>query len=220
MLEQLLTIGATPPPEPTAFLGEVPVSTMITGDALANRIGLTAGIAQHSNEPWLHFELDGRTLYVAKKTYRHTISWESINSTNAVFGTRTIDINGLTYKVRLLKGANSDPYVGDVIQGYDLPSTYGSEWNRLFYPLIPNPTDKPTSGISGEGIRFGSWASYTESELTMGLTGGNGRRTWCQETQGIRSIARGIAGVTEIQLIQSDAGVISRGWRPVLELVE
>lgn len=39
------------------FLGEVPASEFITGDALAERIGLTAGTSQHSDTPWLKFLL-------------------------------------------------------------------------------------------------------------------------------------------------------------------
>ncbi len=46
------------------FFGEVPVSELITGDDLATTIGLTTGISQHSNEPWLKFALDGNIIYI------------------------------------------------------------------------------------------------------------------------------------------------------------
>lgn len=39
MLEQLLTIGVTPPLTPVVFLDEVPVTEFITGNALASAIG-------------------------------------------------------------------------------------------------------------------------------------------------------------------------------------
>lgn len=164
------------------FYGEVPVSELITGTALASAIGLTAGTAQHSNEPWLKFNLDGRTLFVAKKPYRHSISWNHISTANAVYGSRTIEINGETYKVRLLKGSATDPYVGG--DGADLVGTHGSEWNRLFYPLIPNPVNKPSYPISGEGLVYGAWMDYTETELVMVSAAGNGNYSYCQEARG------------------------------------
>ena len=86
------------------FFGEVPVSEFITGDELARRIGLTAGVSQFSNEPWLKFSYLGKVEFVAKKSFRHSISWDDINAVGAVFGNKTININGKTYKVRLMKG--------------------------------------------------------------------------------------------------------------------
>src|SRR5690606_33437971 len=117
-IEQQLQVVPTPRGG-SAFLGEVPVTELISGDALAAAIGLTTGTAQYSDEPWLHFidPVDGLTKYVAKKPYRHTISWDQLTAINAVYGDRTLVIQGNTYKVRLLKGANSDPYVGG--GGYD-----------------------------------------------------------------------------------------------------
>ena len=69
------------------FFGEVPVTELITGDDLATQIGLTQGTSQFSNEPWLKFALDDNIIYVAKKPYRHTVSWEHIYQAGAVYGT-------------------------------------------------------------------------------------------------------------------------------------
>lgn len=202
------------------FLGEVPVTALISGNALASAIGLTVGTAQFSNEPWLHFELDGQTLYVAKKPYRRSINWNALHAANVIYGGKTVVINGETYKVRLLKGSATDPHGGGV--GWDTPGSYGSEWNRLFYPLIPNPTNSP-SKPSGEGIVYGSWANYTEPDLVMVSTAGNGSFQWCQEvaaTNAARRVLRGGGGVSGSGLVTaSDVNAIY-GWRPVLELVE
>jgi len=50
---------------------------------------------------------------VAKKPIRNSISWDAINTAKCVYGgsgDKTIVVDGLTYKVRLLKGgANKDP---------------------------------------------------------------------------------------------------------------
>ncbi len=202
------------------FIGEVSSADLITGSELAAALGLTAGISQFSDEPWLHFvdPVDRKTKYVAKKPYRRTVSWDHINAVDAVYGSRTIVINGKTYKVRLLKGSATDPYVG--MNGSDTPGTHGSEWNRLFYPLVPNPTNKPASGVSGEGIEFGSWADYTETELVMVRAGGNGNANWCQEAQGTNPIYRGHLGVSYLHPRSASSADADYGWRPVLELVE
>lgn len=202
------------------FYGELPVTELISGDALASAIGLTAGIAQHSNEPWLKFNLDGRTLFVAKKPYRYNISWGQLNAANAVYGSRTIEINGDTFKVRLLKGSATDPHVGVGGTAYDPVGAYGSEWNRLLYPLIPDPSSRPSFPLTGEGLLYGEWANYTETELVLILAGGNGRLQWCQESQGTNRVARGSFGVSGLHLVPASYVDANCGWRPCLELVE
>lgn len=208
------------------FYGEVPVSELITGNLLAVEIGLTNGTAQYSDEPWLKFALDGKTLYVAKKPFRNRVAWDQIHAQGAVYGDRTIDINDESFKVRLLKGASSDPAINTT--GYDPEASHRSEWNRLLYPLIPNPSNAesiPSFPVSGEGLTFGSWANYTEADLVVHSTGGNGRRSWCQESRGSNRVTRGYNGVSYLDFTTSSlsgAGSGTRssvGWRPVLELI-
>lgn len=191
----------------THFLGEVAAADLITGGALAQAIGLTAGAAQYSNEPWLHFELDGKTLYVAKKTYRHTISWNHINAVNAVYGSRTVEIQGKTYLVRLLKGANEDPFDG--LHGDTPTMVDNSEWNRLIFLILAGRGKQPT---------------YTASDL--GIAGGNGSETLCQETYAKMTagyyniVGRGGLNVDYMSSRRKFGAYAILGWRPVLELVE
>lgn len=70
--------------EEDGFLGEVPVIEFITGDVLA----------KHSDESWVKFELDGKTLNVAKKPLRRSISWDQTHVRGAVFGNATVVIQG------------------------------------------------------------------------------------------------------------------------------
>lgn len=202
----------------SGLYGTVEAVDFITGDDLANSIGLTTGTAQNSTVPWLKFILEGKTLFVPERTFRHSISWNNIHARGAVYGTATVQIQGDTYKVRLLKGAATDPISGGSNQS-DPEQSWGSEWNRLFYPLVPNPTRKPGSGISGEGIRYGAFANYTETQLNVGSSGGNGRYTWCQETSGSNRVNRGYGDLSRFRLNGSSDTTVSYGWRPVLELV-
>ena len=104
------------------FFGEVPTSELITGNDLATAIGLTTGTSQFNNEPWLKFALDNNIIYVAKKPYRHSVSWEHIYQAGAVYGTgdngsnpsganriqdANINVDGYSLDVTLLRGANS-----------------------------------------------------------------------------------------------------------------
>lgn len=210
-------------PPGVEFLGEVPTSGFINGLELASAIGLTAGTAQHSNEPWLHFVLDGKILYVAKKPYRYSVSWNHINAAGAVFGTKTVEINGKTYKVRLLKStANDDMYTGS--SGFDPVGAYGSEWNQLMYSVHSGKhtdTSNP-SPVSGEGIRFGTLAQYTDVDLVVHETAGNGSFSWCQETPSANTGARvycGRYGVSRLGWYTASSVSPLIGWRPVLELI-
>ena len=226
MIEQLLTSSSSSSEGPPGveFLGEVGVTGFINGLELATTIGLTAGTAQHTDAGWLHFELDGVELYVAKKTYRHSVSWNHIHAAGAVFGDKTIEINGKTYKVRLLKSvANGNTYTGS--NGYDPIQAYGSEWNRLFYPIHSGKhTDASNpSPVSGEGIRFGTLAQYTDTDLVVHNTVGNGSYSWCQETPSANPnnrVRRGSYGVSNLRWNAASIVFSGTGWRPVLELVE
>lgn len=212
-------------PPGVKFIGEQPVAGFIDGEELASRISLTAGIAQFSDEPWLHFILDGVELYVAKKPYRCRVSWDQINNAGAVTGSRRVIINGHTYKVRLLRTkASGDKFYMGIMDSYDPTLAYGSEWNRLFYPIHSGEHTKPRnpSSVSGEGIRFGTLAQYTDTDLVFDPDAGNGADSWCQEVpygQPVHNITRGSYGVSYINGTSRSEGRAHVGWRPVLELV-
>ena len=147
------------------FYGEVSSEDFISGDELANAIGLTAGTSQNSDSGWLKVVDGNKMLLIAKKTLRHTISWNDINAVSAVFGS-IVTIDGVKYVLRLL-------------------ST--TEWDRFMYPLhVDHPNNAPawaeytdadllvhnsygygsyswTSTLSSSGrvIRGGSGVSYS-----------------------------------------------------------
>lgn len=203
------------------FIREVPSSEFITGDQLAAAIGLTAGIPI-ADAGWLKFadSVDGKTKYISKRPLRSNINWDQLNAVGAVFGSKTVVIKGLTYKVRLLSGANSNPATGS--SGWDAPYTHGCEWNRLMYHISAKPFANPSNTLQSEGITEGDWASYSEADLLTHSSGGNGSYSWCQET-GTTPTTRGSCGAVgvsySIQNASSDA-YSYLGWRAVLELVE
>ena len=165
------------------FWGEV--ATLITGADLCTQIGLTQGTLQHSTEPWLKFTLNGKMLLVAKKTFRHTVSWDDINAVGAVWGEKIIEIGSVKYRVRLLSTR---------------------EWNDLMYPIhVDHPSGAP------------NWAEYTDQDLLVHSSFGNGSYSWTQTKSGENRINRGYIGVTNSTSNTPSAMNYYLSFRPVLE---
>ena len=83
------------------------VSGLITGDELVAKTGLTAGTTAVSGDiTWLKFSHNYKTLLVADRAIKHSISWDNIQAQNLVKG-KPIKINGQYYLCRLMRGGIS-----------------------------------------------------------------------------------------------------------------
>ena len=199
------------------FFGEVSPSDLITYEDLATQLGLTNGVAQYSDEPWLKFFDRQNILFVMKKPARHTISWNHINAVNAVYGDRIITIGANDYRIRLLKGASSDPAPSG--NGHNTPTTQGSEWNRLIYPIHSGIHTNSSNPVLPE---MGTWAQYSDADLLVESSHGNGSYNWCQETNAGSTgqrLSRGLYGVSYFTFNSSSNSNAHYGWRACLELV-
>lgn len=224
-----MTILTKVTPAADEFIGEARVHHLINGLTLANRLGLKEGIPINSLVPWLCFRIDGKILYVAKRPYRHSISWEAIAAVNAVFGDRILVISGNKYRVRLLSGATIDPYLEEHPDrggfGFDVPGSVGSEWNRTLYRVSGRPFADPSNSLYSENLKEGDWTQYTEEELGIGNTAQWGGSSWCQETCRLNNrtmkfkITRGGPGVSFLYPRPSGLSLCDVNWRPVLELL-
>lgn len=202
------------------FYGECPTSELITGDELASMIGLTAGKSINSNEPWLKFSYLGKVEFVAKKPFRHSISWDNINEVNAVFGDRTIEIKGNTYKVRLMKGKTEGKQDDTSAKEGDICK--GSEWNKLMLPIHINA---PSNWVYKGNVNSPTenWnVGYTGADLFTHYSAGNGSYSWCQEYGESTDyrLLRGGIGVSCSIHATTGSNNAHFGWRPVLEIVE
>lgn len=204
--------------EEAGFYGECPASELITGDELAKMIGLTEGTAQNLEEPWLKFAYMGKVEFVAKKTFRRTVTMSSIIKSNAVTGQRTINIGDKTYKIRLMKGKTEGKqndigsYQGDICKN--------SEWNKLMLPIHKNA---PSSWIYPNNVNSPTenWnVGYTDDDLTSDY----GYYSLCQEyaIHNISCLCRGGENISNSSYtyISGTKYNIQYGWRPVLELVD
>ena len=99
------------------YFGEVAAVDFISGEDLCTAIGLTAGTLQNSEAGWLKYYNDFQIIYVAKQTFKHTVSWNHINEAGAVWGEKLVQIGNHIFACRLLSSA---------------------EWNKLIYPVHAN----------------------------------------------------------------------------------
>jgi len=201
----------------TGFYGEATPTDLITGTDLASTIGLTAGVnaADIDDIPWLKFNLNQKTLFVAKRNFRSMISWDDISNANAVDGSQTITIRIYQFKVRLLKGVRSDTEGVSWSQGFDTEITWGSEWNRLIYNILPAVSGYPQTSQVGS-----DWANYDPADID-GLSGSGIWTSWCQEVYPDPTLNRVYRGNYSLTYLGSDKETTADtwvGWRPVLEL--
>lgn len=212
------------------FFGEVPASEIFTASEIASACGISQGTAQFENEPWLKFAIDGKIIYRPRKAIRHSISWNSINAANCVYGGiegKRVTKDGQTYIVRLMKGALTDPSLYDAADR----GAKGSEWNRLMLPIheqaISKAWDYPAYVEDNVPIwshNFGTGTSgrYTDADLMTHYNHGNGSYNWCQETRNTdaaRRVCRGYFGVSFSNSLTASTPNANYGWSPVLELI-
>ena len=173
--------------------------------------------------PFLKFEKnDGTILFVAQKTVRNYIAWDAINGgtneqntssdptngnvNSAVYGAMRTEIDGNTYKIRLLTGADGNPADGET-QSSASDHSNGiagpHEWNDLIVKLHDGNT------YDDDFFELGNW--------------GNGHASWTQEEHGSISfdrVIRGGGGVSNFTINRYSYDTYSFiGWRPALELV-
>lgn len=195
---------------------EITNAEFISYSSLASLSGITVGTLTNENSGWLLFIYNNKILIVAKKNIRTNISWDQLNAAGCVFGTKQITIHSKQYKVRLLKGADSNPvpnYGTSGQQNYYLDGTHNSEWSKLFYPICRDDSHVPIPPAIVN-------APYTMADLGMS-TGLD--YSWVQETTGNQPtwrMNRGNLGPSAAyHFISSHNTSNIDNWRPCLELI-
>lgn len=203
------------------YFGEVAMSELITGDNLASLVEISAGTSQYSDTAgWLKFAYQGNIQFIAKKPLRYYINWDDLNTASCVYGNKTVEIGRLTYKVRLIRGANKDP-----AGGYQGAINHGSEWNKLMLPIHIEAKNKTWAYPNNVESDMPYWGiDFTDNSLLTHKDYGDGSYSWCQEEaeKSILRIYRGNSGVScsnSASASLSGTSLAGFGWRPVLELV-
>jgi hypothetical protein len=183
---------------PTPFKGVVAPEDLISAPDLATTVGLTTGSLGYDPNPgWLKFVNNGKTVYIAKKPFRVSILWTTLNDLGVVFGTKTLAIGGKLYKVRLMTGSNTDP--ADLAAG---------EYDTLF--------SRVTALYSGPGER---WGELTYDDVGWYGGTGTGELCLCQEQYGGGPLTRGYPGFGGMWYQVPTDTHPGYSWRPVLELI-
>jgi hypothetical protein len=184
---------------PSPFKGEVAGADLITASALATALGITGTVLVDPNPNWLKFIDNGKTFYIAKKPMRTAVLWETLDAIGAIKGTKTLNIGGNIYKVRVMTGGNADP-----------ASSGGGEYNAYFGRVTVNYT----------GPAADRWANYSNTDVYWNGGTANGELTLCQEKYSTNGpLTRGYPGFNGLWYQAPGSTHGGYGWRPVLELV-
>ena len=149
---------------------------------------------------WLKFASNNKTLFVADRNIKTYISWDQIQTAGCVKG-KVITINGINYLCRLIQGCNinpapnasgSSPYTGGT-DGTKIPGI-NNEWDNLIIPYTPLEADSYWTSVY----------SWTQEAHSTGLAS--------RVMRGSDTVSGFISGT-------SSYVNISRGWRPVLEVL-
>lgn len=188
------------------WYGEVDSSDLISGSALASRIGLSVGTLLNSATPWLKFAYQGKFLFMPKLPIRVDVSWNDILAAAAVYGETEITIGVYKFKVRLPKGALTDPAV--IVSGGSVQ--WGSEWDKTF-GFVRGATSYVTASQA--------FAAYTSAEVATTTDGNQAYYNMCAESiNAAEHIKRQDTAVYNVVTAKS----WSRDdycWRPILEYV-
>lgn len=202
------------------YFGVVPASELFTGAEISAATGISNGTLQFNDVGWLKFAIDGKIIYKSQKPYRHTISWDNINAKGCVDGTKQITKDGTTFKVRLMKGALTDP--GNYTASDR--GAKGSEWNRLMLPIHVKAKDKSWAYPAYVESTIPYWGiDFTDADLQTHSSHGNGSYQWCQEVRSDSAsnrVIRGYDGVSFLTSNTSSTANVYYGWSPVLEVVQ
>lgn len=204
----------------TGYYGEVVPGDLMSGTTLADTIGLTTRTNYFPNANWLKFSYNGKVLFIAKQPFFSGVTWSSVYLIGAVYGNNTtgttppsvtptiqnrqVVINGVTYRVRLIRGVNVDPYSTNTYNVDNAPNTQDSEWDRLILNM--------TNGTLG---------SLTVTDLGINTSTNLGTSaafsTSCQESHPLGAQFRLTRGYTTITKLGAANVTTTLGWRPVLE---
>jgi len=219
------------------YFGEVASTVLFNGDDLATELGVDQGVLQNGDAGWLKFAWRGQIIYIAKRTFMHSVSWDHLYARGIVYGTddnglyprgtatnqyTTVTKDNFGYLVDLMTGAAADP-INTALRAETYSSTLGlgagSMWNELIYRVHTSVPVAPNGLTLDGGAQLGdNWAEFTDADLNIL---GNGRASWCQDTASEATSGRVYRGDSRLsRFLVSTASNVSTGfgWRPRLVL--
>ncbi|MEX2283583.1 MAG: hypothetical protein WEE89_13950 [Gemmatimonadota bacterium] len=204
-----------------AFLGRITHDSLLgTGPSLADRFGLAEGSPVLNERPdWLVFWRGGKTLLIAAKPVRRSISWEALARLGVVSGDGSVvDIRGRGY----VQGAELSDMKGNryslrLLRCGSETLDSSSEWNQLLGGVHQGDSD-----FSRQRNEAYGWITQPMSDDDLHIGELDGSATWCQERHLIDgkyfAVNRGYLTISRYHLSEISFKGSGFGWRPVLEL--
>jgi hypothetical protein len=190
------------------YYGQISQAKLITPAELITQLGIVQGSSINPDTSWMKFAYKGKTLFVAKQGIRQNLTHLYLQGRNVVNGSKTIVIQGKTYKVRLMKGGATQNQAG----------LDGSEWSQLMYRVCtegPGGLQKWDNIPHAELCKIVPYSTYVTGDFWQtqeyAINGGFGT---INETRGRASISAS----TYLDMGANNTYPWS-AWRPVLELV-
>lgn len=166
---------------------------------------------------WLIFNDNGVEKLIPKKSLKYSVSWENINNADLADGSKTVTIDGKTYKIRLMNDYNNN--------------IKGSEWNRMILPLIKfGRFGSKTQGYVEQNMpilaNYSWWTDFRgNTRISVFDDDYYGTRRWTNTSnyfadrtvRGDAYTEKGAAHMSNERAYRSDT---SYGWLPVLEEVK
>jgi hypothetical protein len=171
--------------------------------------------ATEANQLKWHKIKDGdKTLLICDRVILANVSWDDLNGDNRIFG-KTITIDGVEYKLRVLTGGSNFRSGTDNYSGGS-PAT--NEWDRFITrEEVITGLPAPTSADLDSTL---ATADYTSTHGDFWHWAG--MYSWCQETYTGNSACRATRGYFSARYWSDNAASFRYGgigWRPVLEVL-
>lgn len=207
------------------YFGTLKPEDFFTLDQLTNAIEVEPGseLIKDDNFEWIKYWSEGKVLFIPNKSLRKSVTFNELKNNNLVYGNRTIeDRFGNKYKIRLIKGLNSD--AGFVNDGNPADNLKYSEWNTLRLPM--HERAKVNDWKYPEYVEFDLpyWGHKKKDDYFGIQAGVDGRSAWCMEdynASGTSGYARSTGKSPEWYASATKTyGGSNMGWLPVLELVK
>lgn len=209
------------------FFGEVTQQELISTKDLINmclpKYNLKDNAILNENATWLKFAYMNKVEYIAKQPLCSYIPLDIMNKSNLVDGSRILTINGIQYRIRLIKGKTEGKQSDTSSNSGEI--NHYSEWNRLFLPLTKDrnesnykyPENVEPDRLKWTGRYVESDFSFYDDRLRRKKLSG----AVCQEDlHNNKALVRGNKTVESSLMVGSSQINQTVGWRPVLEVVD
>lgn len=209
------------------FFGEVTQQELIDTKTLVDMC-FTNSIIDNSaifneNVIWLKFAYMGKVEYIPKQPLCSYVTLTSMNNNNLVDGSRILTINGIKYRIRLIKGKTEGKQSDTSSNSGEI--NHHSEWNRLFLPLTKDrnesnykyPENVEPDRLKWTGRYVESDFSFYDDRLRYKKLSG----AVCQEgLSNNAALVRGNKTMESSLMVGSNQIKQTVGWRPVLEVAD